>query len=131
MLVLPVACRQPTTQEIAAIVQGSNNVQIETLQILPDNGAGQAAATAAPASVYYVVKVVYANNSTADVTPALDHFVFTSVSPHASYRALTTGFPAGVSAVNPATAVRAGDKQEYTLVFHPATGATGTIVYQP
>jgi hypothetical protein len=127
MLALLTACRQPTTPEIQAIVQGSTNVQVEVLQILPE-----AEAPAGGTAVLYVCKVVFTNTGATDVTPALDHFVFTSAKPQrATYRPLTSGIPPAVTISNPADAVRAGDKQEYTLVFRPATGATGTIAYQP
>lgn len=125
-------------------------MQIEALQILPDDASpapvaptptatgaprgGRASASPveeAPASVYYVCKVLFVNSSSADVTPALDHFVFVSQSPRATYRALTSGLPAGIDATNPTTSVKAGDKQEYTLVFHVPTGAIGTVLYQP
>jgi hypothetical protein len=125
MLALLAACKQPTTQEVEAIVQGSNSVQIETLQILPD-GTGTP-----PADVFYVCKVLFVNTSSTDVTPSPANFVFTGGRPRASYRALTTGLPPGVDAINPSGPVKAGDKQEYTLVFRPVTGATGTIAYQP
>jgi len=127
MLALLTACRQPTTPEVQAIVQGSSSVQIETLQILPDSAGGAGAS-----SVLYICKVLFVNTAGSDVTPALDHFVFASTRPqHASYRALTSGIPPDITASNSTSAVRAGDKQEYTLVFRPATGATGTIAYQP
>ena len=101
-------------------------MQIETLQILPDNSG------AAGATVLYICKILFVNTAASDVTPALDHFVFASARPqHASYRALTSGIPPDVTVTNPMSAVRVGDKQEYTLVFRPATGATGTIAYQP
>jgi hypothetical protein len=130
MLALLAACRQPTTKEIEAIVQGSSNVQIETLQIVPDDTV--AAAKSSPPTVYYVCKVLFVNGTSADVTPALDHFVFVAAPPlRGSYRALTGGLPPSLAISNPPGAVRAGDKQEYTLVFHPATGATGTLAYQP
>lgn len=125
MLALLAACKQPTTQEIEAIVQGTPSVQIETLQIVPDTTA------APPQSVFYVCKVVFVNASASDVTPAPGNFVFTGGRPRASYRALTTGLPSGVDVSNPTSPVKAGDKQEYTLVFRPVTGATGTIAYQP
>lgn len=129
MLALLAACRQPTTKEVEAIVQGSNSVQIQTLQIVPDETA---ATKPSPSAVYYVCKVFFVNGSSSDVTPALDHFVFLAGPPlRGTYRALTSGLPPSLAITNPTGAVKAGDKQEYTLVFHPATGATGTIAYQP
>ena len=131
MLALLAACRQPTTKEIEAIVQGSSNVQIETLQIVPDDTVA-AAAKSSPPTVYYVCKVLFVNGTSSDVTPAVDHFVFVAAPPlRGTYRALTAGLPSSVTISNPSGAVKAGDKQEYTLVFHPATGATGTLAYQP
>ena len=128
MLALLTACRQPTTPEIQAIVQGSSNVQIAVLQILPDNPDTSGSAS----GVLYVCHVVFTNTGTSDVTPSLDHFVFTSAKPQRStYRALTSGIPPTINIANPVDPVRAGAKQEYTLVFRPATGATGTIAYQP
>lgn len=128
MLVLLAGCRQPNADEVSAIVAGSPNVQVEALQIMPVN---EDAAGTPGTPVLYVCKVVFANTSAAAVTPAVDHFVFTTSSPHAAYRALTSGIPSTVQATNPTSAVAPGDKQEYTVVFRTPVGATGTVAYQP
>lgn len=128
VLVLLAGCRQPTTSEVRAIVEGSGNVQIATLQILPGSDT-----PGGPGSnfVYYVCKVDFANTTASDVTPATDHFVFTTNREHTSFHALTTGIPPSVEIANPTGPVGPGNKQEYTLVFRTLPGATGTVVYQP
>lgn len=135
MLVLLAGCRQPNADEVSAIVAGTPNVQVEALQILPaaDDAPSPAAGTHADATpVYYVCKVMFANTSATAITPAIDHFVFTTSYPRASYRALTSGIPATVDvSANPTNVVAPGDKQEYTVVFRTPAGATGTLAYQP
>jgi len=128
MLVLLAGCRQPKADEVSAIVDGTPNVQVQALQILPASGEGRGLAGE---SVFYVSKVVFANNSSAAITPAIDHFVFTTMTPRATYRGLMSGIPSTVDVSNPTNAVAPGDKQEYTVVFRTPLGATGTVSYQP
>jgi hypothetical protein len=133
VLVLLTACKQ--SSEVKAIVQGSPTVAISSLQILPGTGDN---APAGGDSVYYVCKVVFTNTTGSDLTPSIDHFVFatnqefTVDKEHPVYHALIAGIPTSISIdiSNPAGPLKAGDKQEYTLVFRTALGATGTIDYQ-
>lgn len=128
MLALLTACRQPTTGEVAQIVQGSTNVKIESLQILP---VSDTSPDTKGSPIFYVCKVLFTNSFHSDLTPAIDHFVFTTVMPRESYHALTSGMPDGVAATSSPGVLSAGGAQEYTLVFRPTTGAIGTVAYQP
>lgn len=129
-LALLVACKQPSQADPnQQIVQGSPNVQVESLQIVSGAESGTSD-SGAGVPLYYVCKVVFTNNFGTDLTPAIDHFVFSTPQGVVS-QALTSGSTATVGITNYTGIVKAGEKHEYTLVFRAANGATGTIYYQP
>jgi hypothetical protein len=124
------ACQQPTTQpDTQQIVQSSPNVQVESLQIVTGADSGTSD-SGAGVPLYYVCKVLFTNTFGTDLAPPIDHFVF-STTGGVIAQAITSGTTATVGITNYTGIVKAGEKHEYTLVFRAATGAQGTVYYQP